>query len=605
MALPPPPNPPMSREQATAFVTAPGQAGEMETKVIRGNAMRVWKYGPKTMRDAFIHATTEYAPRDYLVYYNLSIGEEFRITYAQAGKIVAALANAMKTDFGVGKGSHVAIAMRNYPEYLLVYWAVMVLGGVAININAFLKPEEMEYCVLDGDSTLLFVDGERARAFGPIVSRLKKGGVKHIIECRPEGAYQSFSAKYEEILKKYLALNKPLPQVAVDPEDDAVVFYTSGTTGKPKGALSTNRAAIGGIVPGRVNTQISLLRMGYTPAFFPSGTKADPQQTALVPTPLFHVTANTATGVPFTYGGMKVILIHKWDATHALKIIEKEKVNIMAAVPSMHINILEHPDVDKYDLSSLMGLMSGGAPAPATFPGAMAKKFPMKVPTNGWGMSETLIGVIGIASEDYRLKPTSIGFPSPVIDVSFRDPEDPTKVVPTGQVGELCIRGPQVLKEYYKKAEATAKTITRDGWLRTGDLGRIDEEGFCYLVDRAKDMLIRGGENIYCVEVENCLYSHDAVMECAVIGLPHRVLGEEVGAVVQLKPSHVGKVTEKQLIDHCAAKIAKFKVPIFIQLRTEELPRNPTGKILKTTLRKDLIEAAIKKGVTKPVDAKL
>jgi len=245
--------------------------------------------------------------------------------------------------------------------------------------------------------------------------------------------------------------------------------------------------------------------------------------------------------------------------------------------------VLEHPDFRTRDLSSVQSVGYGGAPAAPELVRRIREAFPKSSPGQGYGLTETSSVTTLIGGADYVVHPDSVGAPVPVVDIRICD--DQGKDVPLGEVGEVWIGGPNVVKGYWRKPEATAESFP-GGWLRSGDVGRVDEEGFLYLVDRAKDMLIRGGENVYCVEVESVLYEHPAVMDAAVVGIPHKVLGEEVGAVVQLVPGK--SVSEKELQDHVAAKLAAFKVPVRIELRSEPLPRNANGKILKRDLKKDM-----------------
>ncbi|KAI9031459.1 AMP-dependent synthetase and ligase [Hyaloraphidium curvatum] len=593
-ALPPPNIKPMTSLEAQEFLTKKGAPFELELVDVRGEKLRCWKHTPQSARHMWQHSVKEYADREYIVYSRRETGEEVRITYGEAGKLVGALANVLADKYGIKKGKHVALAMRNYPEWIITWWAVLSLGAVVVNVNCFLTPPEMEYCILDGESVLLIADGERAQLLGKLDTLAKIP----MLVARPENYSIPRGDKFEALVGEYVKKGKTeLPEVQLGLEDNACIFFTSGTTGKPKGALHTHRGVVGGTVAGKYGICVGLLKMGYGPEFFPKFNKEDPQSVCLVPTPLFHVTASTATTVPYTSVGTKCILMYKWDIVHAMELIQREKITSFAAVPSMHIGILEHPDVGKYDLSSLQAMASGGAPAPSSFADNVKSKFPLKVPTNGWGMSETLIGVVSNSGDDLVRKPTSIGLVSPNHDVKYVDANG--KEVPVGEIGELAIRGPQVLKEYYKKDEATKKSFLPGRWFLTGDVGKVDEEGFHYIVDRAKDMVIRGGENIYCIDVENALYDHPAVLDAAAVGLPHRVLGEEVAAVVTLKPEFKGKVSTQELIDHCKKKLASFKVPVFMMFWDEILPRNPTGKIVKPPLRDAVKEAAVKVGVAK------
>ncbi|MET0294388.1 MAG: AMP-binding protein, partial [Phenylobacterium sp.] len=291
---------------------------------------------------------------------------------------------------------------------------------------------------------------------------------------------------------------------------------------------------------------------------------------------------------PSLAAGNKLVMMRRWDPVRAFELIERERVNIAGGVPTVAWQLIEHPERDKYDLSSLEVVSYGGAPSAPELVRRLKACFPKSAPGQGWGMTETCATVATHSAEDYVNRPESAGPPVPVSDIEIRDPVDGVEVLPVGEVGELWARGPQIVKGYWNKPEATAATF-RDGWVRTGDLARVDEEGFLFIIDRAKDMLIRGGENIYCVEVENVLYDHPAVMDAALVGLPHHSLGEEPAAVVTLKPG--AQATEEELRRHVAERLAAFKVPVKVVFWPETLPRNPNGKILKTELKKLVAEA--------------
>jgi long-chain acyl-CoA synthetase len=359
-------------------------------------------------------------------------------------------------------------------------------------------------------------------------------------------------------------------------DDDATLMYTSGTTGRPKGALATHRAVISNILNSMTCQMRMLLRRGESP---PAPEDRDPGATLLA-IPFFHATGAFAILIPSVLRGDKIVSMYKWDAGAALPIIERERVSAVGGVPAIAWQLLEHPDRDQYDLSSVQAVSYGGAPSAPELVATIKKHVPDAAPGNGWGMTETCATSTLNIGEDYVNRPNSAGAPPGAVELKIVDPDGNT--LPPGEVGELWCKGPMNCRLYWNRPEASAETFI-DGWVVTGDLARLDEEGFLYLVDRAKDMLIRGGENIYCIEVENALYDHPAVMDASVIGIPHKVLGQEVGAVVQLKPGM--SASEDELRAHVRAQIAAFKVPVEIQFQDEPLPRNANGKILKPELR--------------------
>ncbi|MFZ1743087.1 MAG: AMP-binding protein, partial [Pontixanthobacter sp.] len=295
--------------------------------------------------------------------------------------------------------------------------------------------------------------------------------------------------------------------------------------------------------------------------------------------PLFHVTACSAGMMGQLHAGHTIIYMHRWEAVEAFQIIEREKVNITGGVPTIAWQMIEHPERENYDLSSVEAVAYGGAPAAPELVRKIFETFGA-MPGNGWGMTETMATVTVHSAEDYLNRPQSAGPPVPVSDIKVTDEQGNSLL--TGQVGELWARGPQIVIGYWGRPEATAETFV-NGWVRTGDLAFLDEEGFCYIVDRAKDMVIRGGENIYSSEVENVLYDHPAVIDAAVLGIPHRTLGEEPAAIVHLAPGI--SASEEDLKIWVADRLAKFKVPVRIIFATEMLPRNANGKILKKDLK--------------------
>jgi long-chain acyl-CoA synthetase len=372
--------------------------------------------------------------------------------------------------------------------------------------------------------------------------------------------------------------DRPLPEVPLIPEDDATILYTSGTTGKPKGALGTHRNSTSAAVVRPFGLARTFLRRGEVP---PAPDPQAPQRCSLLVVPLFHTTGCHASMVPSLAAGAKLVFMHKWDPELAMQLIERERVNNAGGVPTIAWQLLEHPALGRYDLSSLESISYGGAPAAADLVARLKEKFPKALPGTGWGMTEVSGGFTGHQAEDYEARPASCGPAFPTGEMKIVSPDGDE--LPPGGVGELWVKGPGIVRGYWQNPQATAATFA-DGWLRTGDIARLDDEGFCTILDRAKDMLIRGGENIYCVEVENTLYEHPAVIDAAVVGIPHRTLGEEPGAVVVLKPGSA--TSEAELRAFVAERLAAFKVPVKIAFASETLPRNPTGKLMKGELKR-------------------
>jgi long-chain acyl-CoA synthetase len=545
----------LSIEAAVAALTQPDAPFAMEELMIRGIRTRVWKHAPPSLR-AVLEGSRAHGALPFLVY------EEERLSYAEHYRRVAALARALAGRFGVRKGDRIAIAMRNFPEWSIAFWAAAATGAIVVPLNAWMTGPELHYCLADSGARLLIADAERAERLLPHRASLP---LEAVLVARAGGALPQGMRRLEDVLGG----EGELPEVAIDPEDDATIFYTSGTTGKPKGALGTHR-----------NICSNLLSLGFARARALPAPGTAPKTATLLSVPFFHVTGCHSVLCASLYGGNKLVLMHRWEPERAMQLIARERVNSFGGVPSMAWQVLEHPAFGRYDLSSVESIGYGGAPAAPELVARIAEKLSKAMPGNGYGLTETSSVTTQNAAEDYQRKPDSAGLPIPVCDLRVVDAAG--RDVAPGEIGELWVKGPNVVKGYWNDPEATAAGFS-EGWLHTGDLVRIDSEGFLYILDRVKDMLIRGGENIYCVEVEDALYSHPAVMDAAVVGIPHRVLGEEVGAVVQLKPG--ARLSEAALKRHVGERLAAFKVPVRIVLREAPLPRNANGKILKRELR--------------------
>jgi long-chain acyl-CoA synthetase len=570
--------PAMSIAQAHALLTSPGSPFEMETLDIRGVQTRAWKNAPPTLRSV-LEAGRGHGDKIFLVY------EDERASFEAFFRATSALAHELRAQ-GVEKGDRVAIAMRNLPEWPVAFYAAQALGAIVTPLNAWWTGPELEYGLTDSGTKVAIVDAERLERLAEHLHNCPD--LKRIYVSREaEEVADPKVIKLESVLgatADWASLpDRALPDVEIGPEDYATIFYTSGTTGKPKGALASNRNVNTNILTGAIGGPRTFLRRGERP---PAPDPNAAQMTSLLSVPFFHATGCFAILNPMLMGGAKIVMMHRWDVVRAFELIEREKVTMAGGVPTIAWQLIEHPLRENYDLSSLQSVAYGGAPSAPELVRKIKETFPKSSPGQGWGMTETSAGVTGNAAEDYEAKPDSCGVPVPVSDLKIMSVEGDSELA-TGEVGELWCRGPQVVREYWNKPEASAETFV-DGWVKTGDLARLDEEGFCYIIDRAKDMLIRGGENIYCIEVENVLYDHPAVMDAALVGIPHKQLGEEPGAVVTLKPG--ADATEQELRSFVAERLAAFKVPVKILFWHETLPRNPQGKILKNELKKLFVE---------------
>jgi long-chain acyl-CoA synthetase len=575
----------LSIAEATAQLIAPGQMWEVSEELVEGRPTKVWKNCPPSLR-SLLELSRAYGDRTFLVY------EDDRLSFAEHFQMAASFARCLTENFGVRVGDRVAIAMRNFPEWVIAFWGAAAVGAVIVPLNAWWTGPELAYGLSDSGSTVAVLDAERLERLSGELADLRAGGLERCLVARAgeEERFETAASlvrggdveEFESVLASYAEADPSLPPSDVGPDDDATIFYTSGTTGKPKGALGTQRNICTNLMSlGFVNARG---RLTSSPEHLERTAVGDEQTAYLLSVPLFHATGCHAILVPNTTVGGKLVMMRRFNAERALELIERERITIFGGVPTMAWQVVESPDFDKRDTSSVRAVAYGGAPAPPELLRKIREHFPAGSASNGYGLTETSSVTSLNSGEDYFRKPDSVGPPVPVVEVRIVGPEG--EDVPLGETGELWIKGPNVVRGYWNKAEATAASFT-DGWLRSGDIARLDDEGFIYIVDRAKDMVIRGGENVYSAEVEAAIFEHPAVADTAVIGVPHDVLGEEVGAVVVLKPG--SELTAEELRAHVAARIAAFKVPAHVFFYERELPRNPAGKVLKRELRSEVL----------------
>ena len=559
----------MYTEMQTVWDQLTGQGGPFEVveAEVGGNLLKTYATAPPSLRELWL-SSLAFADRDYLVF------QDERKTYAEAHADVAAIANWLLQQ-GIKPGDRIAIAMRNYPEWLLIYWACMTQGIAIVGMNAWWVEEEMAYGLEDSTPKILFCDQERLDRFNNIRDNFTD---IHVVTVRCASANDTDIA-YETVT----ATPGVLPDQTVAPDDDACIFYTSGTTGRPKGAQLTHRGCVSNIMNIAFFGNLGTLTTALVDKVAPPNPEDAVPISGLITTPLFHVTANNCLAQAATASGGKLALMYRWDAEDALKIIEAEKITNLTGVPVMSRELISHPDFEKYDTSSLLSVGGGGAQLQPDLVAKIDKAVATARPSTGYGMTETC-GIISSISGDFFVdKPDSCGRAVPTLDAKCFDAEG--NEVAQGEVGEMWVKGAPVIKGYLNRPDATAESIT-DGWLHTGDVARIDKEGFIFVVDRVKDMVLRGGENIYCAEVESVVFHIDGVAECSVFGVEDDRLGEEVGLAVVLAPG--SNLDAEAIRTQCAARMAKFKIPRYIWLMTESLPRNASGKFLKRELRESL-----------------
>ncbi|MFH9266185.1 class I adenylate-forming enzyme family protein [Streptomyces sp. NPDC017546] len=569
-----------------ASLTAPGAPFAV---VVGEQGTPEYADGPRTLRE-FVETTWAYRDAPFLV-----AGEQ-RYSYAEFFAAASALAVRLRERYGLESGDRAVIAMRNHPEWQISFWAVQLAGLVAVPLNAWWTAGEFAHVLEDCEPRVLLVDGER---LGRVAGWARRTGTRVVLFHGDHGSHGDDESheshggrgdhgghgkadgtglatglrveRYEEF-----PAPDPLagpPDVEPRPEDDATILYTSGTTGRPKGAVATHLAQAGAALNPRYHAAASALARGVIPG-------QGPAPVSLMTFPFFHVAAFTGFYGAMAVGGT-LVLMHKWDADEALRLIRAHGVTHFAGVPATGLQLLEAAERAGDGLESLTLFSTGGAPAPPALVARLTSRYGERVePRNGYGLTETSGGVLAHFGDEYRAEPGGVGRPTPVTEVRVAGPAG--EELPDGEPGELWLRGQSLFRGYWRDAAATGEAFGEGGWFRTGDLA-VRREGRVAIVDRLKDIVIRGGENVYCVEVEGVLHDHPDVADAAVLGVPHPVLGEEVAAVVRPRPG--AGVTAGALREHVGGRLAAFKVPARVLFTDGPLPRNATGKLLKHRLR--------------------
>ena len=554
---------------ALASLTAPGAPFGWTVQEVNGVPLRLYDNTIPDMRAVWAMSAA-HGDKDYLVY-----GGE-RYSYADAHARVRALAHHLRTAYGAGPGTRVAVSMRNYPEWVLAHWAAISVGAAVVGMNSWWARPEMEFALADSEPAVLIVDGER-------LERLGSGhGEVPLIVTRHDGEIPGSALMWESVADPSAAPDG-LPEVDIDPDDDALIFYTSGTTGFPKGAQLTHRAVVHNLMNMVFLTACGDAARAGRAARAGGGDQPAapaPEVRALLPVPLFHVTGCNCAMHTVTIAGGCLVLMYRWDAAEALRLIETEGVTVFTGVPSMSREMLQHPGWEQTDTSSLRSMGGGGAAIPTDLVRRIDEGLSEGRPVVGYGLTETSGIATAISNEFYLARPSSVGPLVPCMEAKVVDGNG--SVLDAGQRGELLLRGPNVMKGYLNRPDATAEAFD-DGWFRTGDVAEIDADSWIHIRDRIKDIVIRGGENIHCSEVEATIYELDEIAEAAVFGVPDERLGEEVAAAVVLVPG--AEFSEGDLAAHLEGRLARYKHPRYVWLLDEPLPRNANGKFLKRELR--------------------
>ncbi len=554
----------MTEAESLAHLTGPGGEFELVDETVRGIEYKVFKNMARSLREVYEQARLDHGDKEFLVF------EDTRLTYAEVYERAAAIAHQLIHRYGVQKGDRVAIGMRNYPEWVIAFMAITSSGAISVSLNGWWSGEELEYGLTDSGAKLVFFDRQR---YERVADRLEELGVR-AIGARWDGALPADVDDFDSLWRE--AQGEPMPNVELGADDDVTILFTSGTTGFPKGAVSTHRGVLSGLASwGFYSAQRIAMGLLDPPAENPEF-----QPSILMPLPLFHVSGSHA-GLLASFGvGRKIVMMYKWNPELGLELIERERITSFNGVPTMTWEMLQSPALEDRDLRSLEAVSGGGAPTPGGMVDRLQAFMPDKHWSFGWGMTETNAGGASNTDEGLVERPDSCGKPTPIVELKVID--DDGNELPAGEQGELIIKSSMNIRGYWGRPEATAETIV-DGWLRTGDIAEIDEDGYLYIRDRKKDMVLRGGENIYCAEIERVVYEHPAVYEAAAFGVPDERLGEELAVVVMTRPGQT--LDAASLRAHIAEHLARFKVPRYVWFSDDQLPRGATGKIHKRTLR--------------------
>jgi len=572
------------RQRLIDELTMPGALYGVTTEVIRGVEHQVFKTAPGNLKelyalgmdeDSFISQaiTGWFGHQDW----TFMVYQDEHYTFREAYRLSAGLAWRMKEQYGIGKGDRVAIAMRNYPEFCLAFMATTALGALAVPLNAWWEGPEILYGLKHSEPKLIFADQQRSDRTIPYLTELEIP----LVIARPDGDIPDKTMDFKSLMAG--SNETEFPPVEVNIDDDAYILYTSGSTGHPKGVVTTHRAVINTLMC----WEFGGLGLLYLNRDYLDEIKPEYKSSGLLTVPLFHATGLISQFLASFRTKRKMIMMYKWDPEEALRLIEKERITQFNGVPSMSWEIANSPNFDKFDTSSLVILGGGGAARPPEHVKQLEKRVGRHISQAGYGLTETTALGTGNGGDDYAAKPDSVGRATPplvqakIVDVSGN-------TLKPDEIGEICFKSPANLRCYWNDPEATSDVFLEGDWLKTGDIGTMDEDGFIYIKDRAKDMIIRGGENIGCKEVEDAIYEHPKVFEAVVFGLPEERLGEQVAAVIMLRQDE--SLSEKGLQDFLTGRLARFKIPSLIWMQHEPLSRGATAKIFKRKIREEKLQ---------------
>lgn len=561
-----------------ATVKAENSEYATHTESIQGVELEVFSNIPANLGE-YYKLAKQWKDDDFLVYL------DERFTFGESLELSRRFSRALIEKYDIKKGDRVAICARNSPEWCMAFIAITQIGAVAVPMNSWWQGREIEYGLTDSGSKLVITDPPR---LAHMQDTLNKLGIDAII-AKPVSELDAQYPEFYGVARSFEPLtDDEITALAVAPDDRATILYTSGSTGNPKGVLSSHRNTLSALYTWKFVKDI-------TDKLRPELVEETPeyQPALLANVPLFHCTGSHAQFLASFLYDRKFVMMFKWDAEKALELIEKERISILHGVPTMAWEVMQSDKFASTDLSSLRSVQAGGAPRPPEHLNLITTKFPEKaIPGLGYGLTETnAIGAI-ISGPFYLARPNSTGRPTPPV-TNVRIVDEEGNELPAGGIGEVCIKGPTVMQGYWNQPEATADVI-KDGWFHSGDIGMLDELGFLILLDRAKDIVIRGGENIGCAEVEYAIAEHPSVSEVSVYGIPDTRLGEVPCATIMLKKDT--ELDEAALRDHLKDRLAGFKIPARFYFQYEQLPRIATGKIAKKELRQRTIDLLTQQG---------
>ena len=550
----------VTRNDAIRELTAPGEPFELTDGTVFGRPCRIFRHAPATLRELFEDNVSD-AP--FIVY------DDENLSFREAWEQKCRIARLLVDEYGVKPGDRVAISMRNFPEWILAFGAVTSIGAIAVAMNSLWTPAEMAYGLNDSGAKVLFADQERLDRLAEVESDVNV----EVIAVRATGT--SKFPRLDDLIAGRSV--EAMPDMKPGPEDIATLLYTSGSTGHPKGVASCHRNIISALLSWELDGAARMKVLGVTPE--PPAN----QPATLLAVPLFHATGSHAVYLSSYRSQRKVVCMYKWDATLAAELIEREKISSVVAPAAMTADLVNEAGRTNRDLSTLMTVGGGGAPRAPEQVKRIGESFQKAMPNTGWGMTETNAIGTGIGGQEYLDRPASSGRCAAVLEL--RIVAEDGSVLGANERGELQVRGTSVFRGYWNRPDANAETFVEGGWMRTGDVAYLDDEGYLFIVDRIKDLVIRGGENIGCGEVEAALLTHPDILEASVYAVPDERLGEEVGATVYASDP----LDEDEVRGYLTSQLAKFQIPRYLLIQHEPLPRTASGKILKRELQQSAI----------------